>query len=144
MGRYQTLKLYIFCSIRTNKLKFCGWSYSSNLYLIMGFWGLIKIICKFVTPHFTTLLVMRFLLFPLRWLSSRIGSYNSCKVLNQSERRCFLLDQSGTKPTQLWFWITCFSRAFRRLSVTPVLIAPWYLQLSYKFSLLLYRFLLLC
>ena len=37
MGRYQTLNLYIFCSIRANKLTFCGWSYSSNLYLMMGF-----------------------------------------------------------------------------------------------------------
>ena len=41
----------ILFSIRANKLKFCGWSYSRNIYLMIEIWGLIKLNWKFVTSH---------------------------------------------------------------------------------------------
>ena len=59
MGLCKTSNFSIFTFINASDLKFCTRSYSSCVYRMMRFKGLNGKVCKMMTSHFRTLLLVK-------------------------------------------------------------------------------------
>ena len=58
MGLCETSNFFIFTFINASNLKFCTRTYSSCTYRMMKFKGLKGKVCKMMTSHFRTLLLL--------------------------------------------------------------------------------------